>query len=259
METRESLVTRSFAIVRQHFALLWITAVWPHFCIALCWIAVTAILRIHPASGDQPNPLNLWQSLTGLEKTGVLTAFIVTTSLPRGLAEAGIATVVWKNFKSGVATFRDALAGVTCHLAQLIILSICLGVIIEMGSAFFILPGFVTLMFTAFAIPVLVIERSGILAAINRSFTLVFANPMPILGLILLSFLLGGLLMVCAFVVALSLSSPNFPWWVRSAIFWTCLILAVSVTQTIVATILTQMYIDIRSQREEIAVSSALS
>jgi len=253
MEKRESLVTRSFGIVQRRFAILWVAAAWPHICLALCCMAIATFLRAQHQPDEQPNPLNLWQSMGGLGKFGVVAAFIVGTSLPRGLAVAGVTAVVWKDFEAGVATLRDVFSGITDNLVQIILLSVCIGVVSQIGLLFLIIPGVIALMFAAFAIPVLVIEHVGVLSAIKRSFTLAVANPLALLGLILVSMLLGTTLAVGAAVTVSNLISPNFPWWVSLAAFWTALVLAISLTQMVVATILTHLYIDIRGRRGELA------
>jgi hypothetical protein len=251
MEKRESVFARSFAIVRKQFSTLWVAAVWPFIGVALCYIAIGIYLRFSEAQ-SRPNPLNLWQSMSGLGKLGILAAFVVSTALPQGLATAGVVNFVWKYLENGVATLGDAFSAVARNLLQLAILSLCIGAVVEFGSIF-IVPGFAAMFFTAFAIPVLVIEHSGLMSAIKRSFALAAANVAGVVGLILTSIVLGTFLMIGALIVFLVLASVHLPWLGNMLAFWTCIILAESLTQMMVATMLAHLYIDARRRPEAAA------
>jgi len=258
MEQRESIVARSFAIIRRRFSTLWIAAAWPHICVALCCLAF-AITRQLSSSQEQISPLNLWQSMGLLGKFEIMTTFIIGTTLPQGIAIAGVVTLVWKYLETGVATLQDAFSNIARHLIPLVLLSVCIGAVVEIGLWVFVIPGLAALIFTAFAIPVLVIEHVGLPAALKRSFQLGAANAANLFGFILVSTLFGILLTIVPLIAFFIITTANLPSWVNSFALWTCIILGASLTHMVVATMLTHLYVGARGQRGEVADASAPS
>ena len=243
MQKRESIFARSFATVRKQFPTLWIAAAWPFICLALCCLAWGISLRLSQTEG-RPNPLEMWNSKSALGKFGFCVAFVIGTALPHALAVAGVVALVWKYLRTGVATLGDAFSAVGHNLVKIAILSVCIGAIVELGSIFFIIPGLAAMTFATFVIPVLVIEHSGMVGALTRSFTLATANLAGAIGLILVWGLMGAFLMTVLLTAFFALVQGTLPWVADLLVLWTCVIAAASVTDIFGATMLTHLYAD---------------
>lgn len=250
MGTHDSVVKRSVVVLRSRFATLWAAAVWPQIVVALCYMAIGSFHHMREQTGEHADPLTLWQSMGGWEKLGVFAAFVVTTALPYGLAVGGLTAVVWKDFETGAASLRDAFAAIGRHFGRLVLLSLGLGAFSEIGSVI-VIPTVLVIVFCAFAIPVLIIEGTGALRAVRRSFVLSGKRIGSILGLRFATFLFVLLMWIVVSALSRALPDTELQWWVIPLGFWAILVLFASLAYMIEATVVTQIYIDIQLQEDE--------
>ncbi len=245
METHGSVVKRSLAVLRRRFATLWVAAAWPHIVLAVCCMAIAAFHHLREQTGEHANPATLWQSMGGWAKLGVLAIFVVATALPHGLAVGGVTSVIWKDFETGAASLRDALTGIGGHPGRLILLSLGLGAFAEIGSVI-VIPTVLVIVFCAFAVPVLIIEKTGTFRSVQRSFALSGQKIGSILGLRFATFLFLFLVLIAMSTLIRALPDTDMQWWVIPLGFWTILVLFASLAQMVEAIVVTQLYIDIQ-------------
>ncbi len=99
----------------------------------------------------------------------------------------------------------EILGSVTPQLVSIILLQIVVGILVGIGTIFFIIPGIILALMWCVSIPSMVIEELGVFDSMSRSSELTRDNRMRILGIGLLIFLaFAGLAII---VVALSLIS----------------------------------------------------
>jgi len=242
MEKQKSIGARSFAIIRQHFASLWLVAAWPHICMAVLFLCVGAYLRGHRSPGDM-SPMDLWSSMDGLQRSGMIGLFILMVSLPQGLAVGGVSAFVWTYLHTGTVSLRDAFAVVSGNFARLLVLSVCVGTVTILGSML-VIPGFVAAIFTAMAIPIMLIEHVGIFAATRRGAKLAVSNLGTVAFSVFAAAAIGIVLVVSMFVTLFMWVMPNAPEWAVGIAVWTVLVVAVSLSQMVKATLLTNIYAD---------------
>jgi hypothetical protein len=258
VEPHDSIVKCTLAVLRRHFATLWAAAAWPHITVALCYLLVGAFLRARQSTNEGVDAATMWQSMGAWQKLLIFSAFVVTTALPYGLAVAGVSALVWKDSETGNARLRDAFSAVCRHFGRLVLLSVGIGVVGELGAVV-VIPPMLVLVFCAFAIPILIIEGTGPLKAVRRSFSLSGQKIVAILGLRLTVFLVLILMLIVLFVVISPLSDAGLPWWGTGIAFWAIVASFASFAQMVEGTFITQLYIDIqeRTKRPQPDVSAS--
>jgi hypothetical protein len=87
--------------------------------------------------------------------------------------------------------------------------SLCVGISVLIGGFFFVVGGIMVNLFTAFAIPVLMIERTTVWRTLHRSFKLFSRNFVAILLLTLSVVLIVVVAIAAWFVVAVHTEDPS--------------------------------------------------
>ena len=127
-------------------------------------------------------------ALTGMALPGALTGLgglvgLITNAILQGAIIFGAASY----FNGRPATFSDCLNAGARRCLPLIGLFIVMGFAVLFGILFFIVPGIMMAIAWVAATPVLVVERTGVFAALGRSADLTRGRRWPIFGLVILS------------------------------------------------------------------------
>lgn len=158
-------------------------------------------------------PVAFWLFLATAIVEELAYAFLVTALLA-GLLGI-VATLLYQGMV--VALVREAEAGrsdssigdmlrsVRPVLLPLVVASLLAALGILLGTIFFIVPGLVALTFWAVIAPVIVVERTGAIAAFERSQALVGGSAWRVFGAVLLGFLIVGGLVVALVLLAESI------------------------------------------------------
>lgn len=248
MAEEVSLLRRSFSIIGRGFPTLIAAAAWPYVLMALCFLTTAFIYRAHHDPTQPQDPIQVWHSMGAIEKLGVVFAYFASISLPYALSSGSVAAVVWKGLEGKTAGLRDALAAIKTVCGRLVALSLFIALITLVGS-FLILPGALIVLFCSLAVPVLVIERSRIGAALKTSVSFSMERIGTILG-IYMGFLGIAVLLVFPGVVIFGIASNlGLPWWVGLVTFWIGAVTVISWAMMIKTTILVLLYGDIRLRR----------
>jgi hypothetical protein len=99
----------------------------------------------------------------------------------------------------------EILGSVTPQLVSIILLQIVVGILVGIGTIFFIIPGVILALMWCVAVPSMVVEKLGVFDSMSRSSDLTRDNRMRILSIGLLIFL--ALIGIAMIVVFLSLVS----------------------------------------------------
>jgi hypothetical protein len=109
------------------------------------------------------------------------------------------------------ASFAESFSTALRVLLPLIGLSILIGIGVMFGFILLIVPGIILLLMWAVAVPALVVERSGIMAALSRSAELTKGVRLKILGLFLVLAVAFWLLSIVLGFVGLKMYGPATP------------------------------------------------
>jgi hypothetical protein len=249
MEDKELILKPSYFLIRRNLAILLLAASWPYFVMALCFIASALIYRQSHRPTGLSSLISLSYSMGGWEKLGIVSLYLVWTSLPHGLAIAGVVSVVWKDFQTGSVALQDAFSGIAKVFWRLLFLSVFTGLASQIAGLFYLVPAAFVQTFTSLAIPELVVEHRKVPAALSKSFALAASRFDPIFGLC------SNVLVTMAFVAwglySLAIVSKPLPWWVGLATIWFCVVVFATLITMTRTTILMHIYRDIRTEREK--------
>src|SRR5438270_12018640 len=98
MDQKSSLLKRAWRVLQKNPAALLVAAEWPY--LALFVVAATArvfIIRYASLADSPTEPLALWRSMGPLAKVGIVPSYFLYTSVPQGLAVAGVCVVTWEH------------------------------------------------------------------------------------------------------------------------------------------------------------------
>jgi hypothetical protein len=221
--TPGEIIARAFEIYREQFAVLAGTA--------LLVFAVEAIAAV---------------ALPGALAVVAAVVSIVLTTFYQGMVVRLVDDVQDGRRDSSVA---DLLRSVSPVVLPLLVVSILAGLGIGLGFLLLIVPGLFLLTIWAVVAPVTVLEQPGILAAFGRSRELVRGHGWPVLGTLVLVFLILITAGVVAGVIGASLGGGDVG---EAAIGW----LLNALVQPLAAVTAAVLYFALRPAREEPAAES---
>jgi hypothetical protein len=188
---------------------------------------------------------------------------LISTSLalvPVALAVSLIAATLYQGMVVGLVRdiqdgHRDFSAGELMRsaapvVAPLIGAGLLSGLGVGVGFVLFIVPGLFLLTIWAVIAPVIVIERSGVIAAFGRSRALVRGNGWPVFGAIFVVFLITAIAGLVLSLIGASIASGTLVRIVFSAI-------ASTLTAPIGALLAAVLYFRLRAIKEAPSPSSA--
>lgn len=162
------VIGRSFQIFREHFAVL--------FPVALIFALVQAMVTFATQDSDAAAIAAGVSLVTATFFQGMVTGFVrdVEAGLPAGT-------------EPSVGALFRAVAPVA---GPLLLVSIIAGLLVGLGFLLLIVPGLLLLTMWAVVAPVVVLERTGVVATFGRSRALVRGNSWPVFWTLIQLFLL---------------------------------------------------------------------
>ena len=142
---------------------------------------------------------------------GVLALVSVVISLVLATLYEGMVVQLVRDVQDGRRdnTVGELFGSVSPVLVPLIAVSILAGLGIAIGFVLLIVPGLVLLTFWSVAAPVVVIERPGVFGAFGRSRELVRGYGWPVLGTVVLVFLLVIAASIAAALIGVALGDAG--------------------------------------------------
>ena len=123
--------------------------------------------------------------------------------LPLGLAVTVVAATLYQGMVVGLvrdvqdgrrdSSVQDLIDAAWPVVLPLIGVGIFAGICIGIGFLLFVIPGLILVTFWAVIAPVIVVERSGVFAALGRSRELVRGNGWQVFGVIFVVFIITGI------------------------------------------------------------------
>ena len=258
MNAPTSLSGRAFSVLRRRLPSLLAASIWPYVAL-VALIVITSVVyhRAHPG-GVTYDPVTLWHSMFFRAQLGVILGFVASTSIPYGLAFAGVSLLVYDDCRGIEGTLGDALSRVMRRLLPVMVLSFLVGCGGVCGSFIFFVPGLLVAILTAFAVPVLLLEEAGIGNALRRSMSLASSRSGTILGLMLALAVVWFSVVIIFFLLIpaanLDVSSMEAAW-----AFRVLLATVLPILICVYCTMLTILYYDIRVSRGELQATVQLS
>lgn len=123
--------------------------------------------------------------------TGVASILSVIGSM---LMEACAVYAVFRVLRKEAVTIEQAYDFSKANMWPLLLATILVGLVIGVGTVFFVIPGIILMLILAMTIPVCAVERCGVIDSIKRSVTLTLGYRLPILCLYLVSGILIAVL-----------------------------------------------------------------
>lgn len=145
--------------------------------------------------------------------TGVIVT-LLATFLVYGLTQAAIIYGTFQDLRGQKASIGDCIARGLATAVPVIVGSILLSLAIGVGTLFFLIPGLILALMWWVYIPVVVVERKGIMASFGRSAELTSGRRWHILGLLILVVVISmaaGFIVVLVMGVVLSASGTADP------------------------------------------------
>jgi hypothetical protein len=135
---------------------------------------------------------------------------------PLGLAVSVVAATLYQGMVVGLvrdvqdgrrdSSVQDLIDAAWPVVLPLIGVGIFAGICIGLGFLLFVIPGLILLTFWAVIAPVIVVERSGVFAALGRSRELVRGNGWQVFGVIFVVFLITGIVAAILAVIGRGIS-----------------------------------------------------
>jgi hypothetical protein len=249
MDRTESLSSQIVPLIRRRFLALWLAAVWPYALLAIVMICIAVTLHARAAAGPMVRPQDLWQSLSGLTRFGLVLAFILGIFLPRHLGAAGVAIIVYSDMRGDDLKLRSFLLRFGRVLWQLVLLSIGLGIVIYLGTVL-ILPGIFLAVWSAFVMPALAtaVDHAGM--AVRRSFRFSLRRFGLLLGLYFM-IVIAQVPALLALFIPIFLTADGLWWWAGQVLGWILFAVLMGFIFMTQAVILAVLYLDALRSWEE--------
>lgn len=249
MNPPTSLAGRAVSTLRRRLPALFAAAVWPYLLLVSVLIIINIVVRhMHPV-GAPIDPTAMWRGMSFLRKLGVIILFVASASVPYGLAMGGTSLLAYEDYRGGGDSLGGVLKRVMRRTPSLVVLSFLVGCGTFLGSLFFVLPGMLVPMFTAFAIPVILLEDAGVETALRRSMRLAWSRIGTVL---VLQLILGMAGMVVSFFFSLLIGATNLEGMAAAVTMWAFLGLSMAVLVCVYGTVVAILYHDIGVSRGEL-------
>lgn len=192
--------------------------------------------------------------MSPLAKLGVVIAWVLSISLPGGLAVATVTAYVWDASQEATASLGKAFRRLGQVLTRLLTLALLVGFCSQMGLFFFALPGVAIYALFSFSIPVLVIEDASAGDAIRRGMKLGAKRVGALLGI----FFGAAVFALPAIFITIALSATgDFSWAEQMCVMWGSFILTFSLVMMTTATLVTELYRVVREQETQAGTLAA--
>lgn len=248
MARLSSALNRSLAVVRRHFATLWLAAAWPYIVMVICFLIARFVVNAYHDPTKQWDPVTLWHSMGVPAKLGVLLAYLACISLPNGFATAGATIVVWADLQGEEVDLQSVFSRIGQLFLRLIGLSLCIGIMCSIGGVFLYLPGILVFAFMSFAIPVLVIEDAKVSTALRRDIDLASKRFGALLGLYAVV-----MVVIIAAAIGVVFVAPiaDLKGWTGTVAFWALIVAIFPALIMVTTAVVVHLYRDLREQRGE--------
>lgn len=168
------------------------------------------------------------------------------------MSSAAVIRGVFLHQRGEAVGLEDCWRGLGPVLLKVIVLSIAVGILTWLGYVFCIVPGFIVQAGLFVAIPALVVERSGVSDAFNRSWSLTEGHRLPIFFILLG---LGVLTFAIAFAVGMLLGYFGLPQMVVEVLTQ----IVQALVTTLQAVVTAVVYFDLREIREGLGLDDLAS
>jgi hypothetical protein len=232
----------AFGLYRKQMANLWaIVALIVIPAQVLVWVIVRVSLS-HPfaVNGTVYTSSSTFVPTVSIIVIGFVSAVLVMGALSKALGDA---------YAGYPSDWRQSLGFASDHLGPLIVLALLSGVLLALGYFLLVIPGIYLTVVWSVAVPVLVFERIGPVATLNRSPQLVSGRWWATFAVLLVGILL---IVVLSFVIGVILSAVASSNSVTVVLLLSGISRAVSalVTYPILAALSVTIYMDLRARKE---------
>jgi hypothetical protein len=189
----------AIGFVRKHFLKVSILTITPWILAFGALFLIGRIIRLtmEPDPSGQFDPVQLWSSMSALQKAGIFLAYFVTLSVPRAFGKAAITLLVQKPSLSA----GEVIHLIVSHILTVTMLALFNAVLLAACLFTLFLPLLIVFGVAAFAVPSAVTENLGVLASLRRSRELSREVWGKLVGMHLLYDLIGTLLVMGASVL----------------------------------------------------------
>jgi len=255
MTPTPSLAGRSFASIRRNLFSVYLAALWPYLVVVTIFITINVIVRhTHPAATPF-DPAAFWRGMSFVSKLGVFVGFAALTQLPLGFAIGGISLVVYQDCCGRKMSLANALKELMRRSLPLAVLCMVIGCAAVFGAVF-VVPAIAVGLLTVFAVPVMLLEETGIMQALRRSVSLAWQH----IGTVLVTVFLFGasLIVMWIFFAVITTSILRLEDMSGAVAFWLLFGVGMPILVCVYGTALTILYHDAcASSGEKQAVSPA--
>lgn len=162
---------------------------------------LSEVFEIYGAQAGVLLPIAFWLYLIASILFGIavgsvgLLLIAALVSVVAGVLYQGVVVSLVRDVQDGKrdSGMGDLINQAMPFLGPLLGAGILAGIGITIGLALLIVPGLILLTIWAVLAPVIVVERSGVIAAFGRSRELVRGNGWPVFGVIIVAFLIAGI------------------------------------------------------------------
>jgi len=162
---------------------------------------LSEVFDIYGAQAGVLLPIAFWIYLVVAVVNGVaadsvgLLLVALVISLMAGVLYQGVVVSLVRDVQDGKrdSSMGDLVNQATPFVGALLGAGILAGIATGIGFVLLIVPGLILLTIWAVIAPVIVIERSGVMASFGRSRELVRGNGWPVFGVIIVAFLIAGI------------------------------------------------------------------
>ena len=246
MPPPSSLAGRAFASIRRNFFALYAAALWPYLLLVAISIVINVAVRhAHPAAAPL-DPVVIWREMSFLAKLGVFVGFAALAKLPLGFAIGGISLLVNQDCCERKGSLGGTLRELMRRSLPLVILCMVIGCAAIFGAVF-VLPGIAVALLTVFAVPVMLLEETGIMTALHRSIKLAWEHIGTVI--VMVSAFAASLIVMWVIFAALTISVLQLEDMSATVAMWMFLGLGMPILVCVYGTALTILYRDARVGR----------
>ena len=216
----QSVRSQILPLIRRRLLPLWLAATWPFALEACCMVSISFAMHARVVSGQLGSPLEIWQSMSSLNRLAISLAFIVWIFLPLDLGAVGVAMIV-RSYQQGKDLDLKSFVSRYARIVWLVVpISIGLGILIYLGSLFFLFPGIFLAIWRAFVMPALATAQDNLGRAVRHSFRLSLRRLGSLLGLALATIIAQIPALLALFVPNVVVAERGPYWWVGRLVGW---------------------------------------
>ena len=216
---------------------------------AIAGVLVLPFAVLYPILAEAPPPLSVDATVEELQ--GVVSAmapWLVIRLLIISIMLAAVSRTVVETYVGIESPWRTQAAAAINRMISVAAVSILFWAAVIAGSVLFVVPGLFLLVASSACLPVLMVEGTGPLAALSRSWSITSGRRWNVFGVLVVSSVLvviaelaGGLLLSTVLVPL----QGDFGLWVATELAWVA-------TQPFIGIVLGVMYVDLRVRKEDL-------